>query len=312
MHKAQSIFEGLEVIMITPFKSDYELNIPALKEHTRFLIDSGIRKGVGSLLVGGAGGEGPQMTTDESLKAVEAVMDEANGEVPAILGCYANDTATAIKMLKRAEDIGVEAAQISPTYHHKPSDEEVFQHYKRVNDSIDIGICIYNTPWSSGADLKPDIISRLVELENTVALKWSSYDWANYTKVYSLFSDKINMVDNMFPYGGTWFHVLGAKSTLTAIANWAPKYELNQWNLIKNKEYDQAHKEIMRFNLPYYHLVDDFTQEGVTGEGSHWKGGMFLVGKEELAGPPRPPHMPYNESQKKRLKELWDKSGVTG
>ena len=138
--KAKEKLRGVQVIVLTPFDRTFNLDLDALRRNVRFVIDNGITNGRGVLTVTGACGEGPYLTVEEHKKVWEAAVDEANGKAPVFCGIHENSTKLAVEMVKYAEEVGVLGSLISPPYYKKPSETEVYRHYKTINDAVDIGI----------------------------------------------------------------------------------------------------------------------------------------------------------------------------
>jgi 4-hydroxy-tetrahydrodipicolinate synthase len=304
--EAKEKMKGVDVIVLTPFTSDYELDLDRLKENIRFLIKSGIVNGNGFLTVTGACGEAPYLTVDEQKQVVKAATEAAGDKVPIFVGVYQCGTKIAIDFLRFASEVGAVGAQISPPYYMTPSEAEVYNHYKAINDSVDIGIEIYNTPWSSKLDMKPKLISRLAELKNVIGIKWSSFDYRNYVNVIRLFSKKLNIIDNQLDF--IWAHMLGAKGFVSIIGNFAPQIELNLWRLLEKGDYEKAKEQMLKLHIPLYVFIQELYEQGASGEGNPWKDAMELCGRP--CGPVRPPQVPLNESQRARLQEILRQGGV--
>ena len=85
-HPAKEALRGVVIAVPTPFRDDLSLDTDTLKENVRFLVEQGLRRGRGALLITGAGGEYPHLTVEERKEATEAAVQAARGEGP-IFGC---------------------------------------------------------------------------------------------------------------------------------------------------------------------------------------------------------------------------------
>ncbi len=115
-------------------------------------------------------------------------------------------------------------------------DEEIYYHYRAINDSSDCGIMVYNTPWSSNFDMKPKLISKLIESENVTAFKWTSYSAVNLLTVLKEFSNKTIIIDNSTQLASSLAFQLGAKAWVTFFGNISPRFELHLYDLILAEE----------------------------------------------------------------------------
>jgi len=299
---------GVDVIAATPFHANFELDLDALQRNIHFLMENGIVAGKGLITVAGACGEGPYMKLDEQKKVIEAAVEASEDRVPIFVGAYQNGTREVIELLKHASEVGAAGAQVSPPFYMTPSEDEVFSHYKAINDSVDIGIEVYNTPWSSGLDMKPRLVARLAELEKVIGVKWTSDSGKNYTEVLRKFSGRLNFIDN--GYNAIWAHMMGAKGMVSIIANFAPRYELELWDLLERKDYVGARDHMLKLNIPLYEFIADLYEQGASGEGNPWKDAMDLCGLP--SGPVRLPQVPLTAQQRDRLRTILSSIGVLG
>jgi len=301
---------GVYTVMPTPFTEDYELDLEALRDNTRFLLENGITEGRGVLVPTGAAGEGPALTFEEHEKVIKAVVEEVAGKTPVVPGVTLHSTREAARLCRVVQDLGGMAVQLSPPYYSQPSSEEILNHYRAASEAApNLGIVLYNTPWSSKVDMDAELISRLLSIENIVGAKWSSPDQANYTTVLRRFAKRISLIDNQLPYSGPWGHMLGARGFVSAIANFAPAYDLKLWDLLERHDYMGAVEQLERFAIPFYELIIEIARQGIHGEASHWKAAMELMGRP--CGPARPPYVAYNAEQKARLREALTSAGLS-
>lgn len=297
---------GVDVIAVTPFHANLELDLSTLQKNIKFLTENGIVAGKGLITVAGACGEGPYMKLDEQKRVIETAVAAADDKVPIFVGAYQNGTREVIELLKHASEVGAAGAQVSPPFYMTPSEEEVFNHYRAINDSVDIGIEIYNTPWSSGLDMKPKLVARLAELENVVGMKWTTENGKNYTEVLRKFSGRLNFIDN--GYNAIWAHMLGAKGMVSIIGNFAPRYELDLWSLLERRDYVGAKDHLLKLNVPLYEFIAELYEQGASGEGNPWKDAMDICGLP--SGPIRLPQVALTHPQRERLRSILDSGGV--
>ena len=165
------MFKGSIVALITPFKNDV-----LDEENYSKLIHHHIENGTNGIVPAGTTGESPTLNHLEHKKVIEISVRESAGKVPIIAGTGSNSTAEAVEMSQHAEKAGVNGLLIVTPYYNKPTQEGLFQHYKKINDSVNLPIIIYNIPSRSVIDMSVETMTRLFELKNIVGVKDATGD----------------------------------------------------------------------------------------------------------------------------------------
>ena len=165
------MLKGSIVALITPFKND------SLDEDTyRKLIDYHLKNGTNGVVPGGTTGESPTLSHSEHKKIIQIAVKECKGKIPIIAGTGSNSTDEAIDLSKYAEKAGSDALLVVTPYYNKPTQEGLYQHYKKINDNVGIPIIIYNIPSRSVIDMSVETMSKLYELKNIVGVKDATGD----------------------------------------------------------------------------------------------------------------------------------------
>ena len=155
------MLKGSIVALITPFKNDN------LDEETYIkLIDYHLKNGTSGVVPGGTTGESPTLSHSEHKKIIEIAVKECKGKIPVIAGTGSNSTDEAIDLSKYAEKAGSDALLVVTPYYNKPTQEGLYQHYKKINDNVGIPIVIYNIPSRSVIDMSVETMTKLYELKN--------------------------------------------------------------------------------------------------------------------------------------------------
>ena len=165
------MLKGSIVALITPFKNDI-LN----EDVYRKLIHYHIKNGTKGVVPGGTTGESPTLSHDEHKKIIEIAVQECNGKIPVIAGTGSNSTSEAIELSKYAEKAGSDSLLVVTPYYNKPTQEGLYQHYKKINDNVGIPIIIYNIPSRSVIDMSVETMTRLYELKNIAGVKDATGD----------------------------------------------------------------------------------------------------------------------------------------
>ncbi|MDA9624846.1 4-hydroxy-tetrahydrodipicolinate synthase [Candidatus Pelagibacter bacterium] len=165
------MLKGSIVALITPFKDntlDEEVYCKLLNYH--------IENGTNGVVPGGTTGESPTLSHNEHKKIIEISVKECKGKIPIIAGTGSNSTHEAVELSKFAEKAGSDSLLVVTPYYNKPTQEGLYQHYKKINDNVGIPIIIYNIPSRSVIDMSVDTMARLYELKNIVGVKDATGD----------------------------------------------------------------------------------------------------------------------------------------
>jgi len=160
------MFRGSFTALITPFR-DNRVD----EEAFRTLVERQIEAGTHGLVPVGTTGESPTLSHGEHKQVIELCIAQSAGRVPVIAGAGSNNTAEAIEFSAHAASAGADAVLVVTPYYNKPTQEGLYQHFKAVNDAVEIPIVIYNIPSRSVVDMSVETMARLYELPNIAGVK---------------------------------------------------------------------------------------------------------------------------------------------
>lgn len=168
-----SFLKGIYVPILTPVKENEEVDVERLREHINYIID----KGVHGILAHGSNGEFYMFDDDDYELITRTIVEEAKDRIPVLMGIGAIRTSKAIKLAKLGEKIGVDGLSLLQPMFLKPNDEELFQYFKEIADSVpNLPVLLYNNP-RVGYTMSGDLVERLArEVPNIVGMKDSSGD----------------------------------------------------------------------------------------------------------------------------------------
>ncbi|OJZ19056.1 MAG: 4-hydroxy-tetrahydrodipicolinate synthase [Thiobacillus sp. 65-29] len=158
---------GSLVAIVTPMTDDGTVDLNALRR----LVDWHIAEGTDGIVVVGTTGESPTVDYDEHCLLIRTVVDQAAGRVPVIAGTGANSTSEAIELTECAKTAGAQAGLSVVPYYNKPTQEGLYQHYRRIAEAVDLPLILYNVPGRTVADLANDTVLRLAEVPGVVGIK---------------------------------------------------------------------------------------------------------------------------------------------
>ncbi len=160
------MFKGSYVALITPFR-DGKVDEEAFAK----LIEWQIAEGTDGLVPCGTTGESPTLSHEEHRRVVEICVEVTRKRVPVIAGAGSNNTAEALDLMRHAKSVGADGALCVTGYYNKPSQEGLYQHFKALNDAVDIPMILYNIPGRTIVDISVETMIRLFALKNVVGVK---------------------------------------------------------------------------------------------------------------------------------------------
>jgi len=156
------------VPMVTPFKEDQSVDYDAAAAVAEKLVED---KKADSLILTGTTGEFFTMNPDERVGIFEVVKNAVSDKIPVIAGTGAASTVEAIALSKKAEELGYELVMVLSPYYTKPSQNELYNHFKKVAEEIKINMIMYNIPIFAGVNISPEIVAKLAKIDNIVGIK---------------------------------------------------------------------------------------------------------------------------------------------
>ncbi len=304
VQEAKAVFRGSTISVATPFTEDFELDLDALRENIRFMLDRGVKRGNGLLLVAAAGGEFPMLSFDERLQVIEASVEVAAGEIEVAASIQFNGTREAVEFARRAHEAGASLGQLSSPYYYPPPEKDIFRFFKAVSDDSDLPIMVYNNWWNT-PNMNVDTVDRLAELPNVVALKWSAPNSGQYSEGLHRLADRLAIIDNNGQV--VWSNVMGAVGFVTHVSNFWPEYPLAIWQALEQGDYPKVAQVLGEFQFVWQAWRKKVEAE-TEGEGPFIKAAMEGVGLP--AGPPRPPAARVSAGLREAFRELAEETGI--
>ena len=161
------MFQGSIVALVTPMNSDGSIDVGNFKN----LLDFHIENKTDGVVVLGTTGECPTIDFDEHTFLIKEAVSHINGRIPVIAGTGANSTKEAVFLTQSAKEAGADACLLVTPYYNKPNQKGLFEHYKAINDAVDIPQILYNVPPRTGCDIENDTVIMLSQLSNIIGIK---------------------------------------------------------------------------------------------------------------------------------------------
>ncbi len=214
--KKKEIFRGTATALVTPFLEG-EIDYPTLGR----MIDWQIESGIDALVIGGTTAEAATLSDDERYKLYTFAKGKIQGRTKLILGTGTNDTRVAMSHTKFAERLGCDGVLLVTPYYNKGTEEGIEKHYLNIAESVDLPTILYNVPSRTGVNLGFNLLERLSNHPNIVALKEAS---DSVDRLVTLAA----MGDNLHLYSGNDSQVfptlsLGGHGVISVMSNLLPK-----------------------------------------------------------------------------------------
>ena len=276
VEEAKQRFQGVCVPIATIYNEDGSLDLDSLASNVQWMIDRGAKQGNTIFLAAGSGGDFSVMNVEERKQVIQTIADVSAGRVPTIAGVQATDIRDTIALCQHADKHGVELAQISGHYYYTPQPDDVIAWHEEVARHTNIGFAAYSH-WYSGSkyDLPVWLVERLLEITNTIAVKWASPVFGNYYEGMLSFVPKAAVIDNSAM--NLTGHVLGCRAFISHVPNFFPEQPWRVFDLYQQGRYEEARRVNDEFSVRYAELNAQIT--GATaGEGIFVKPWMEAVG----------------------------------
>lgn len=289
------VLSGIIAYPITPFTTgEGNVDAPRLRQ----VLDRLLATGCDAIAPLGSTGESAYLDDDEWDEVAEVSVKHVAKRVPTVVGISDLTTKNAIRRARFAESVGADAVMVMPMSYWKLSESEIVRHYAKISESIGIQIMVYNNPATSGVDMRPELIARMVrDLANVTMVKESTGDLQRMHKLSQLSDGAIRMYNGSNPLALGAF-AAGAVGWCTAAPNLIPTLPKRLHRAIADGNLNEARSVFYR-QLP---LLQFIVQGGLP---TTIKGGLRLLGFD--AGVPREPLQPMTPEATSELKSILDR-----
>ncbi|MFZ9878112.1 MAG: dihydrodipicolinate synthase family protein [Chitinophagaceae bacterium] len=241
-------WQGVYPALLTPFTSSDQVDIPLFERNLAAQLDAGVH----GLIIGGSLGEASTLRVEEKEKLVKSAKAFAGSRVPVLLNIAESVTADAITQTQLAQKWGADGLMLLPPMRYKSDDRETAHYFKTVALSTELPIMIYNNPVDYKIDFRPEHFDQLIDCPNVQALKESSRDVTNLTRMLNRFGDRFKILCGVDTLAMEEL-CLGAHGWVAGLVDAFPKETVAIWNLVQKGELEQA-RSIYRWFMPLLEL----------------------------------------------------------
>ena len=291
--------------LVTPFKEDQSVDYEAAVSIAEKLIAD---QQADSIILTGTTGEFFTMSFEERVKLFKVIKDAVGNKIPLMAGVGCASTIETVALAKKAEELGFEIMMVVSPYYTKPTQKELYNHFKKVAESVNIQMMLYNIPIFTGVNINPETVAKLSEIENIIAVKEEAElnpkqmtEFINATPDdFIIYCGDDPMILEAFAQGGTeriggivsgGSHIIGVQLR-------------NMINMFLNGKVEEAAKMQQKY-LPLFRIMG---QNGRTNPVSLIKEAMKMVGYN--AGIPRLPLTPGTEEEITEVRRVMERLGI--
>ncbi len=290
-------WEGVMPAVTTKFTDEDQLDLAAFRKNIRAQLDAGVT----GIILGGTLGEASTLTGAEKEKLVVETLKIVEGKVPVIINVAEQSTKDAIAVAKRAEEIGANGLMLLPPMRYKATDYETTVYFQQIARSTSLPIMIYNNPVDYKIEITLDMFRELVKEDNIQAVKESTRDTTNVTRLKNEFKDRLKIFTGVDTIALESL-VAGADGWVAGLVAAYPEETVAIYDLLKIGKTDEALK-IYRWFMPLLELdispqlVQNIKlAEVATG-----------LGTENV----RPPRLPLQGAERKKVLSIIEKAMTT-
>ena len=241
-------WKGVFPALTTKFTSNDELDLPLFEKN----LQAQIKAGVDGIILGGSLGEASVLLEDEKQKLVQFAVEKTAGKIPVVLNIAEGATREAVQQAMYAKAWGAKGLMLLPPMRYKADERETVTFFKEVADATDLPIMIYNNPIDYKIEVTPDMFQELTACENINAVKESTRDISNVTRMRSRFGDRFKILCGVDTIAAEAL-VMGADGWVAGLVCAFPAETVAIYRLVKAGKIAEA-ISIVRWFLPLLEL----------------------------------------------------------
>src|SRR5437868_7908133 len=288
---------GIIPPVATPMQANEDLDLPRF----RWFLDHLIKSGVHGLFVLGTNSEFYAMDEREKQEVIATAVEHVKQRVPVYAGTGAETTREAVRLTRMAEKEGVQGVSIITPYFVSPSQQEIYDHYRRIAESTRLPVVLYNNPATcGGVKIDVETVARLAEIPNIIGIKDSSGDLQNTNEYLRVVPDRFSVLQGR---DTLIFQALifGARGAVPATGNIAPRLLVEIYEAFERGDHAASKAAQLRLNPIRLALNLGTAPGGV-------KAALAILGMS--IGPSRSPIAPLPADKQQKMREALVRAGM--
>jgi len=241
-------WRGIYPALTTQFTSSDDLDFALFEKN----LDAQIEAGIDGIILGGTLGESSVLSTVEKEKLVKFTLEKVNGKIPIIINIAEGNTKEALLQAQLANEWGANGLMLLPPMRYKSDHRETVEWFKTIANSIDLPIIIYNNPVDYKILITLQMFDELQECKNIQAIKESTRDVTNVTRLRNRFGDRYKILCGVDTLAMEEL-CLGADGWVAGLVCAFPKETVAIYRMVKAGRLQEATK-IYRWFMPLLEL----------------------------------------------------------
>lgn len=241
-------WKGVMPAVTTKFTDDDQLDLLIFEKN----INAQLAAGVNGIILGGTLGEASTLTSEEKEILISKTLEITKGQVPVIINIAEQTTKDAITVAQRAEEIGAQGLMLLPPMRYKATDRETVVYFREIAKNTSLPMMIYNNPVDYKIEVTLDMFEDLIEEDNIQAVKESTRNISNVTKLKNRFGDRLKILPGVDTLAFECL-VAGADGWVAGMGDAYPEETVAIYKLIKAGKIGEALK-IHRWFMPLLEL----------------------------------------------------------
>ncbi len=241
-------WKGIYPALTTAFTKTGQLDLTTFQQNIRAQVEAGID----GVIVGGSLGESSSLTHTERIELLQATQEATQGVIPAIVNIAEGSTGSAIALAQKAQDAGADGLMLLPPMMYKSTETETLDYFKTVALNIDLPILLYNNPVDYKIEITLKMFEELQSQDNIQAVKESTRDISNVTRLRNLFGDRFKILCGVDTLAMEEL-IMGADGWVAGLVDAFPAETVAIYRLTKAGRIEEA-KSIYRWFMPILEL----------------------------------------------------------
>lgn len=239
---------GVYPALLTPFTKDDQLDLVLFEKNLLAQIEAGVH----GVIIGGSLGEASTLAVKEKEDLVRCALAVCDRRIPVVVNIAESVTKEAMRMATLARSWGANGIMLLPPMRYKSDDRETIHYFRSVAQATDLPVMIYNNPVDYKIDFHPALFDALLDLPTVTALKESSRDVTNLTRMLNRFGDRFKILCGVDTLALEEL-LLGAHGWVAGLVDAFPRETMAIWNYVQRGEFEKA-RTIYRWFMPLLEL----------------------------------------------------------
>ena len=183
-------WSGVMPAITTKFSNDDKLDLHLFNKN----LDVQLEAGINAIVLAGSLGEASTLSQSEKNILIENTVTYVNDKIPVVVNIAEQSTKSALESVKCAEKYGASGLMVLPPMRYKSGRNETISYFVSIANSTNLPIMIYNNPVDYGVEVTIDMFDELLKYENIMAVKESTRDISNVTRLKNSFGSRLKIM----------------------------------------------------------------------------------------------------------------------